>query len=96
MIKQTKRRLKLKYQDLKKTNTEKYDFNKHTKSHKHTFHFQNIKILDADTNYLRRLTSEMVHININQPLAINKNEDTHKFSTHDKFLVEMLKNIKNG
>lgn len=68
---------RIKHKDSTTTNnTGKYLINKHSKSYKHTFNFRNIKILDTETNYRRKLTSEMVHININKPAAVNRNENT--------------------
>jgi len=40
----------------------------------HTFNWQNVKIMDFETNYFKRLISEMIHIKT-QDIGLNSVED---------------------
>ena len=59
----------------------------------HSFDFDHDKILDIESHYFRRLTSEMVHINI-QNNAINIQKDFKKLhSIYKPFLIGLQKLI---
>jgi len=50
----------------------------HRLSHKHDFDWDNVKILDKEPSYKKRLISEMIHIK-KQHNSINKQTDTESF-----------------
>jgi hypothetical protein len=76
---QTKRQLKTRLNEHIKNsslNTLKHTvITEHTLEYNHTFDWQNKKILDFETNYYKRLISEMIHIKL-QTNGINCMEDT--------------------
>ena len=76
---QTKRQLKTRLNEHIKnssSNTLKHTvITEHTLEYNHTFDWQNKKILDCETNYYKRLISEMIHIKL-QTNGINYMEDT--------------------
>jgi len=63
---QTKRQLKTRINEHEKNvrfDESKYSvITKHMMEKNHTFNWQNVKIMDYETNYFKRLISEMIHI----------------------------------
>lgn len=47
----------------------------HIKNFNHEFDWENVKVLDVEHNYQKRLISEMIHIK-SQKLSINVQKDT--------------------
>ena len=77
-IGETKRKLSTRIkeheQNLRKLDKQ-YVINEHSHLHGHTFNFKDTKILDLESNWHKRILSEMLHINL-QDKPINKKEDT--------------------
>ena len=46
----------------------------HTKNFSHEFDWNNVKIIDYESNYKKRIISEMIHIKSNKH-NVNKKED---------------------
>lgn len=57
----------------------------------HNFNFENVKILDIEKNYSKRLISEMLHIHDN-PTNINRILDTQNLKTCYKKFIKTTKN----
>ena len=73
-IGETKRSLKIRINEHKnKRNSESVVF-KHRSQFNHEFDWEHGKIVDYESEYKRRLTSEMIYIKCNQ-FSINKKED---------------------
>jgi len=76
---QTKRQLKTRIQehsvDIKKKNGPPSVISNHRINDNHNFNWTDIKILDHERNYNKRLISEIVHI-IKQRHSLNKQSDT--------------------
>jgi len=60
-------------------------------NHDHTFDWNNIKILDTESNYIKRLISEMLHIK-EQVNEINSQKGTEFL---DKSYYCLLNNLSN-
>lgn len=75
--------------NMKKEN-KKFVINEHTKNCKHKFDFENTRILDRESNWRKRLISEMVNIKL-QDNSINIKEDTQKLSNHYTQLIKKFK-----
>jgi len=76
---QTKRQLKTRLKEHK--HNLKQDFSKHSVisehivKYNHSFDWDNTKIMDRDSNYYKRIVSEMIHIK-EQKKGLNLNSDT--------------------
>ena len=90
---QTKRQLKTRLNEHVKnsiSNTSKHTvITEHTLEYNHTFDWQNKKILDRETNYYKRLISEMIHIKL-QTNGINYMEDTELLDSGYSNLLSKL------
>ena len=90
---QTKRQLKTRLNEHIKNsslNTLKHTvITEHTLEYNHTFDWQNKKILDFETNYYKRLISEMIHIKL-QTNGINCMEDTDLLDSEYSNLLSKL------
>ena len=85
-IGQTKQLLKNRVNEHKNSCQEKYRNKKegtalalHHFTHEHSFDFENPEIIDRETNYSKRLVSEMVLIRID-PQTVNLRTDTEHLS----------------
>ena len=71
---ETKRTVKTRIKEHQKNNNPDAVVFQHMSEHSHEFDWNNTKILDYDSNYYKRLISEMIHIKSNKN-NINKKED---------------------
>ena len=94
---QTKRQLKTRIGE-HKSNTKKHISQKsvvslHITEHKHDMDWDNVKIIDKETNYYKRLIAETIHIK-QQTNGLNNKEDCDMLD-HSYFpLLEIFKNKK--
>jgi len=76
---QTKRQLRTRIKEhisnVRSSNSKQSVIAEHTLKYSHSFDWDNIKILDSEPNYYKRLTSEMLHIK-EQTNGINSQKDT--------------------
>src|ERR1700739_4330878 len=90
---QTKRQLKTRLNEhIKNSNsnsTKHTVITEHALQYNHTFDWQNKKILDCETNYYKRLISEMIHIKL-QTNGINYMEDTELLDSGYSNLLSKL------
>jgi len=79
---QTKRQLQTRIKehksDINKPTSSPSVISQHRLTHNHEFDWNNIKILDKEQTYHKRLISEMIHIK-KQTSSINKQNDTEQF-----------------
>jgi hypothetical protein len=71
----------------------KFVINNHMRQFKHSFDFDNVKILDTESCWKKRLISEMINIKL-QDNAINIKEDTQKLNNHYTKLLNRLKKVR--
>ena len=64
----------------------------HILNEHHSFDWDNVRILDSETNYYKRLISEMLHIK-EQKNGLNLNKDTELLSESYFDILEKLANI---
>jgi len=94
-IGQTKRQLKTRIKEHK--SNIKLDPNKisviseHINSFNHSFNWDNIKILDVEHNYFKRLTSEIIHIK-EQKTGINLQTDSELLNEEYTTILSKLAN----
>jgi len=92
---QTKRQLRTRLKE--HANNVKLDSSKHSVvtdhiiNRQHNFDWDNVKILDTEVNYHKRLISEMLHIK-EQKHGINNNTDTELL---DEAYFDILDEIAN-
>jgi len=86
---QTKRTLKKRISEHKKNVDPESVVYKHRIDYNHDFNFEDVKILDTELNYRKRLISEMLLIKGTKN-TINKKEDTQKLSRSYKPLFKKL------
>ena len=79
-IGETKRSLKTRINEHKKHKNQDSVVSVHEREKLHEFDWNNIKILDQEANYNKRLLSEMIHIN-RERNSINRKEDVLNLST---------------
>lgn len=60
-------------------------------NHDHTFDWDNIRILDFEPNYHKRLISEMIHIK-EQKMGINSKKDTELLYDSYSDILDILSN----
>lgn len=72
-------RIKAHQYSVKGENADKTALTKHAKEEKHQFNFDNVTILDKETNEKRRLIKEMIHIK-QEKKAINDRQDIQNLS----------------
>jgi len=58
-------------------------------NHKHTFDWNNVRIMDSESNYNKRLVSEMLHIK-EQRNGINLQKDTELLDESHFYLFDIL------
>ena len=95
-IGETKRMLKTRIKEHERDKDNKSVIATHQKTNKHTVDWNNIKILDKEQNYVKRIISE-IHTNLNN-YTINRIEDTQNLSfVYKKLLRNFLpKNVNNS
>ena len=71
---ETKRSLKTRINEHKRNKNPDSVISAHIKNYNHDFNWLETKILDYESNYFKRIISEMIHIKSNQN-SINKKED---------------------
>ena len=71
---ETKRALRTRINEHKKNNNPEAVVYQHTKNFSHEFDWNNVKIIDYESNYKKRIISEMIHIKCNKH-NVNKKED---------------------
>lgn len=64
----------------------------HILNKQHTFDWNNVKILDSEINYHKRLISEMLHIK-EQKNGLNLNKDTELLSESYFDILDIIANI---
>jgi len=62
------------------------------KEFSHSFDWNNVKILDTETNYFKRSVSEMLHIR-EQRNGINAQKDTELLDDSYNYVLELLSMI---
>jgi len=58
-------------------------------NHKHTFDWNNVRIMDSESNYNKRLVSKMLHIK-EQRNGINLQKDTELLDESHFYLFDIL------
>jgi len=90
---QTKRQLKTRirehYNNIKLDDSKYSVVTQHMVKHNHTFDWKNVKILDSESNYNKRLISEMLHIK-EQSNGINLMKDTEFLDDSYYCLLDIL------
>ena len=71
---ETKRALRTRINQHKKNNNPEAVVYQHTKNFSHEFDWNNVKIIDYESNYKKRIISEMIHIKCDKH-NVNKKED---------------------
>jgi len=61
----------------------------HIENHKHTFDWNNVRIMDSESNYNKRIISEMLHIK-EQRKGINLQKDTELLDESYFYLLDIL------
>lgn len=93
---QTKRKLRTRLKE--HINNIKFDSSKHSVvsehivNEQHAFDWDNVKILDIESNYYKRLISEMIHIK-EQKHGINNNTDTELLNSAYFDILEEIANF---
>lgn len=64
--------------------------NTHTKTFGHAFDFENPIVLDYEKDWIKRITSETIHINL-YPQLVNKNEDSRSLSKLYAPIIQKMK-----
>jgi len=64
----------------------------HILNHQHTFDWNNIKIMDLEPNYNKRLISEMLHIK-EQKNSINSQKDIELLDEPYFYLLDILSKV---
>jgi len=94
---QTKRQLQTRvkehYNNIKLDSTKHSVISEHILKYNHMFDWNNVKILDTESNYNRRLVSEMLHIK-EQKRGINSQKDTEFLNESYFCLLDNLANQK--
>jgi len=91
--KQTKRQIRTRIKEHK--NNIKLDETRHSVitdhivNHKHTFDWNNVRIMDSESNYNKRLVSEMLHIK-EQRKGINLQKDTELLDESYFYLLDIF------
>ena len=65
-VRETKRALRTRINEHKKNNNPEAVVYQHTKNFSHGFDWNNVKIIDCESNYKKRIISEMIHIKCNK------------------------------
>ena len=73
-IGETKRSLKTRINEHKNNKNSESVLFRHQAEFNHEFDWEHVKIIDYESDYKKRLTSEMIHIKCNK-FSINKKED---------------------
>ena len=63
--------------------------NVHKKHSKHDFEWKNANIVDYESNWFKRTTSEMLHIECNR-YALNKKTDESKLNDIYNLVIQLL------
>jgi len=94
---QTKRQLKTRirehFNNIKSDNTKHSVISEHIIKYNHKFDWDSVQILDTESNYKKRLVSEMLHIK-EQRHGINSQKDTEFLDESYYCLLNNLSNIK--
>lgn len=94
---QTKRQLKTRIKEHKnniRVESKRLSvISEHIIQENHTFDWDNVKILDVETNYHKRLVSEMLHIK-EQKNGLNLNKDTEMLSDSYSDILDRLATFK--
>jgi len=80
---QTKRQLKIRLKEhknnLKRDKSKHSVISEHIIKYNHSFDWDNTRIMDCESNYFKRIVSEMIHIK-EQKASLNLNSDTELLS----------------
>jgi len=90
---QTKRQIRTRIKEyrhnIKLDETRHSVLTNHIVNHKHTFDWNNVRIMDSESNYNKRLVSEMLHIK-EQRKGINLQKDTELLDESYFYLLDIL------
>jgi len=95
-IGQTKRQLKTRIKEhsnnIKSISSKHSVVTEHTLEFGHTFDWENIQILDSESNYYKRCVSEMLHIK-EQPNGLNAQTDTELLDNSYFDILDVLSKL---
>jgi hypothetical protein len=61
----------------------------------HKFKFDTASIVEIENNYEKRKIAEVIHIILNEDIAVNNKRDTENFSSSYSNLLDNYKSIRN-